>query len=96
MTDFPIARIRTALALGVSLTAQGDEAMKHVTTAALRREQNIIMKEAVAVMGEDVVHMLIDAVTQQSEAPLMDLPDEWRDRAIAAFRQFIKKIGRKP
>ena len=42
-------------------------------------------------MGESVVHMLIDAVTQQSERPLMDLPDEWRDQAIAGFRQFIKK-----
>jgi hypothetical protein len=65
--------------------------MKHVTTTASRREQDRRLKEAVALMGESNVHMLIDAVTQQSEAPLMDLPDEWREKAIAGFRQIIKK-----
>jgi hypothetical protein len=38
-----------------------------------------------------LMHILIEAVMQNSEAPLRDLPDEWRDKAIAGFRQFIKK-----
>jgi hypothetical protein len=56
--------------------------MKHLTTAASRREQDRRLREAIAVMGESVVHLLIDAVLQQSERPLMDLPDEWREKAI--------------
>lgn len=58
-----------------------------------RREQDRRLKEAVAVMGESVVLVLIDAVIQKSERPLRKLPDEWRDRAISSFRQFVKKQG---
>jgi hypothetical protein len=61
--------------------------MKLVTTATSRRAQDRRLRELVALVGESVVLVLLEAVTQNSERPLMDLPDEWRDRAIAGFRQ---------
>jgi hypothetical protein len=64
--------------------------MKLVTTTA-SREQKRRLKEATAILGEETMHMLLDAVLQNSERPLMDLPDEWRDKAISSFRQFIRK-----
>jgi hypothetical protein len=76
--------------LGVSITAQGDEAMKNVTTAA-SREQKRRLKEATAILGEESMHCILDAFLQNSEQPLLGLPVKWRKRAIARFRQIIRK-----
>ena len=65
--------------------------MKLATAPASRREQERALRKAVAVMGERIVRVILEAVTQQSKRPPRKLPDEWRDRTISAFRQFIKK-----
>jgi hypothetical protein len=42
--------------------------MKLATTTASRLEQDRALRKAVAVMGEGVVLVLLEAVTQQSES----------------------------
>jgi hypothetical protein len=61
-----------------------------------KREQDTRrLREWVAVLGEESVHCILDAFLQNSETPLLGLPDEWRDKAIAEFRQIIIR-RRKP
>jgi hypothetical protein len=90
MTDFPHTTNLRGARPGVSITHKECIAMKNVTTATSRRDQERL-RELVAVMGENVVLVLLEAARQNSERPLMNLPDKWRDKAIASFRQFIKK-----
>jgi hypothetical protein len=91
MTDFPIPRICAALALACPSQHKEMKPMKHVTTAASRRK----LREATAILGEESMHCILDAFLQNSETPLLGLPDKWRDKAIAEFRQIIIR-RRKP
>jgi hypothetical protein len=84
MTAFPIARIRTALAL--ACPSQHKECI-----AMNKREKHRRLKEATAILGEESMHCILDAFLQNSETPLLGLPVKWRKRAIARFRQIIRK-----
>ena len=66
--------------------------MKVVTTAASRGERTArCLRDLVEIAGEDVAHAVVDAALENSERPLMCLPDKWRYKAIAAFRWTIRK-----
>ena len=67
---------------------------KHTRTVGAvnkRREQQLAeLRAATATLGEDVMMAIIEAVRQDFDRPLAGLPDKWRDKAIAAFRQMKK------
>ena len=65
--------------------------MKVVTTAASRERTARCLRDLVEIAGEDVAQAVVDAVLENSERPLMCLPDKWRYKAIAAFRWTIRK-----
>jgi hypothetical protein len=61
--------------------------MKLVTTATSRRAQDRRLRELVALVGESVVLVLLEAVTQNSERPLMDLPESGRSIIAQSLRE---------
>jgi len=59
-----------------------------------QRQHQIDLDLAVAHMGEDAVIALLEALRNDSEAPLSQLPaSAWRDGVIAEFR--VRRAGRK-
>jgi hypothetical protein len=79
MTDFPNTTNLRSARLGVSITAQGDEAMNIVTTAASRRERTArSLRDLVEIAGEDVAQALVDAVLAQLPACTDDFLRAWR------------------
>jgi hypothetical protein len=58
-----------------------------------RLEHEYLFVDATNELGYDTIVAIIEAVNQKSEEPLTRLPDRWREKAIAAFREQQAKKG---